>query len=110
MTTTQLDDSKNTGNELDKIFAPLIDSTSLTLTTTYWKEAKRQIQELIEQQVLIGRIDELGNVLPLLDEEFAYYSGGKPYSNATGTENKNARTKKVIETRQKTLKAQLKEK
>jgi hypothetical protein len=46
-------------NILDEIFAPLIDSPSLTLTTTYWKEAKRQIREFIEQQVLIGRIDEL---------------------------------------------------
>jgi hypothetical protein len=47
-----------TGNILDEIFAPLIDSPSLTLTTTYWKEAKRQIQALIEQEIKKARIDE----------------------------------------------------
>ena len=29
--------------KLDEIFAPLIDSSSLTLTTTYWNEAKQAL-------------------------------------------------------------------
>ena len=36
---------------LDKIFAPLIDSPSLTLTTTYWGEAKQAITSLIKELV-----------------------------------------------------------
>ena len=32
---------------IDEIFAPLIDSPSLTLTTTYWNDAKDQIYSLL---------------------------------------------------------------
>lgn len=32
---------------LDEIFAPLIDSPNLTLTSVYWKEAKTKINRLI---------------------------------------------------------------
>ncbi len=80
---TQLDDSKNTGNEpqifnrVNEFVAPNttgneleeIDRIALAFKTAYRlsgdnfreyevKKAKRQIQALIEQQVLIGRIDE----------------------------------------------------
>lgn len=47
---------------LDELFAPLIDSPSLTLTTTYWNEAKAAILsklESIEQEAeLYGRLHE----------------------------------------------------
>jgi hypothetical protein len=41
----------NYNERLDKIFAPLIDSPSLTLTTTYWDEAKQAITSLIKELV-----------------------------------------------------------
>lgn len=45
----------NYNERLDKIFAPLIDSPSLTLTTTYWGEAKQalyaDLMELIPKTV-----------------------------------------------------------
>lgn len=37
--------------KLDEIFAPLIDSSSLTLTTTYWNEAKQDLTSLIRELV-----------------------------------------------------------
>jgi hypothetical protein len=43
---------------LDEIFAPLIDNPNLTLTTTYWNEAKRQINALITK----ARIDEVKKI------------------------------------------------
>ena len=57
------------------------------------------VQALIDE----ARIDEAANMLTLLDTEFAYYAGGKPYSKAIGTTNDNARTKKVIDDRIKEL-------
>jgi hypothetical protein len=56
---TQLDDSKNT--ELDEILQEFVDAGTIE---PYFDEvdfdvAKRQIQALVEQQVLIGRINEL---------------------------------------------------
>ena len=41
----------NYNERLDKIFAPLIDSPSLTLTTTYWDEAKADLTSLIKELV-----------------------------------------------------------
>ncbi len=41
----------NYNERLDEIFAPLIDSPSLTLTTTYWGGAKQAIIKLIEDEV-----------------------------------------------------------
>lgn len=41
----------NYNERLDKIFAPLIDSPSLTLTTTYWGEAKQALTSLIKELV-----------------------------------------------------------
>lgn len=32
---------------IDELFAPLIDSPSLTLTTTYWNEAKSELYSLL---------------------------------------------------------------
>ena len=34
--------------ELDKLFEPLIDNPSLTLTSTYWNEAKQELTNLIQ--------------------------------------------------------------
>ena len=39
----------NYNERLDDIFAPIIDSPSLTLTTTYWDEAKQAITSLIKE-------------------------------------------------------------
>ena len=41
----------NYNERIDEIFAPLIDSPSLTLTTTYWDEAKAAIASLIKELV-----------------------------------------------------------
>lgn len=41
----------NYNERLDEIVAPLIDSPSLTLTTTYWDEAKQAITSLIKELV-----------------------------------------------------------
>ena len=41
----------NYNKRLDEIFAPLIDSPSLTLTTAYWDEAKAAITSLIKELV-----------------------------------------------------------
>jgi len=41
----------NYNERLDKIFAPLIDSPSLTLTTTYWDEAKADLTSLTKELV-----------------------------------------------------------
>ena len=41
-------------DELDKIFAPLIDSPSLALTNVYWEEAKAKINRLIVEAELRG--------------------------------------------------------
>jgi len=41
----------NYNERLDEIFAPLIDSPSLTLTTAYWDEAKQTITSLIKELV-----------------------------------------------------------
>ena len=41
----------NYNKRLDEIFAPLIDSPSLTLTTTYWGGAKQAITSLIKELV-----------------------------------------------------------
>ena len=41
----------NYNERLDDIFAPIIDSPSLTLTTTYWDEAKQAITSLIKELV-----------------------------------------------------------
>ena len=41
----------NYDERLDEIFAPLIDSPSLTLTTAYWDEAKAAITSLIKELV-----------------------------------------------------------
>lgn len=42
----------NYNKRLDEIFAPLIDSPSLTLTTTYWDEAKQAIKQLVADEML----------------------------------------------------------
>ena len=47
----------NYNERLDEIFAPLIDSPSLTLTTTYWGGAKQAITLLIKELVAEARID-----------------------------------------------------
>ena len=41
--------SPNTESDksIDELFAPLIDSPSLTLTTTYWNEAKSELYSLL---------------------------------------------------------------
>lgn len=41
----------NYNERLDEIFAPLIDSPSLTLTTAYWDQAKQAITSLIKELV-----------------------------------------------------------
>ncbi len=41
----------NYDERLDEIFAPLIDSPTLTLTTTYWDEAKQALTSLIKELV-----------------------------------------------------------
>ena len=41
----------NYNERLDEIFAPLIDSPSLTLTTAYWDEAKQALTSLIKELV-----------------------------------------------------------
>lgn len=41
----------NYNERLDEIFAPLIDSPSLTLTTAYWDEAKLSLTSLIKELV-----------------------------------------------------------
>lgn len=41
----------NYNARLDEIFAPLIDSPSLTLTTIYWDEAKQSLTSLIKELV-----------------------------------------------------------
>jgi len=41
----------NYNKRLDEIFAPLIDSPSLTLTTAYWDEAKAAITSLIKELI-----------------------------------------------------------
>ncbi|MCB0214005.1 MAG: hypothetical protein KDJ52_32005 [Anaerolineae bacterium] len=41
----------NYNKRLDEIFAPLIDSPSLTLTTAYWDEAKQALTSLIKELV-----------------------------------------------------------
>ena len=41
----------NYNERLNEIFAPLIDSPSLTLTTTYWGGAKQAITSLIKELV-----------------------------------------------------------
>ena len=41
----------NYNERLDEIFAPLIDSPSLTLTTAYWDEAKQAILDWHNKQV-----------------------------------------------------------
>ena len=51
---------------IDDIFAPLIDSPNLTLTTTYWNDAKSQLKDMILKEV-IGEDEprsnyEFGNV------------------------------------------------
>lgn len=61
-----------------------------------WRDKAKQAIAAKINEMLIG---EVSNILPLLDAEFAYYAGGKPYSNATGTTDKNSRIKKVIENR-----------
>ena len=44
--------------ELDKLFEPLIDNPSLTLTSTYWNEAKQELTKLIQTLEKKARIDE----------------------------------------------------
>lgn len=41
----------NYNERLGEIFAPLIDSPSLTLTTAYWDEAKQALTSLIKELV-----------------------------------------------------------
>lgn len=69
------------------------------------KSAHSQIEALITEQVRLGRIDEVKNFLSLLDEEFAYYAGGKPYTKATGTVSHTARVKKIADDRLAQLKS-----
>lgn len=45
--------------ELDKLFEPLIDNPSLTLTSTYWNEAKQELTNLIQTLEKKARIDEI---------------------------------------------------
>ena len=63
----------NYNERLDEIFAPLIDSPSLTLTTAYWDEAKQALTSLIKELVAEARIDELSQ---LLDEGEGGYPDG----------------------------------
>ena len=48
----------NYNERLDEIFAPLIDSPSLTLTTPYWNEAKQAITSLIKELVAEAKPDK----------------------------------------------------
>ena len=48
--------------KLDEIFQPLINNPSLTLTTTYWNEAKQELEALIALKVQEARIDELERI------------------------------------------------
>ena len=75
---TQLDDSKNTGNELDEILEELYRAGTHKMYCTephHFRsiaETERQIQALIEQQVLIGRIDQQFKAIQLMDTKVDY--------------------------------------
>lgn len=60
----------NYNERLDKIFAPLIDSPSLTLTTAYWDEAKQAITSLIKELVAEAKPKEMDSFYekPIVDE------------------------------------------
>lgn len=47
---------------IDEIFQPLIDNPSLTLTTTYWNEAKAQLYELITKEAEIYPEKGIGSI------------------------------------------------
>lgn len=67
----------NYNERLDEIFAPLIDSPSLTLTTAYWDEAKQAIlSDLLE---IIGEDEKQPH--PVNDESRCrfYRVGGKNF-------------------------------
>ena len=52
----------NYNKRLDEIFAPLIDSPSLTLTTTYWGGAKQAITSLIKELVAEAMLEPSTNL------------------------------------------------
>jgi len=61
----------NYNERLDEIFAPLIDSPSLTLTTAYWDEAKQAITSLIKELVAEAKPEHIDNsVLPYGDTKY----------------------------------------
>ena len=59
---------------------------------------------------LEARINESTKLLELFDVEFAYYVGGKPYSQANGTVSEQSRIKKVIDNRIAQLSTELTDK
>ena len=61
----------NFGLRLDEIFAPLIDSPSLTLTTTYWGGAKQAITSLIKELVAEANLqnEDQDRLLKMLENE-----------------------------------------
>ena len=60
----------NYNERLDEIFAPLIDSPSLTLTTTYWGGAKQAITSLIKELVAEAKPKDMDSFYekPIVDE------------------------------------------
>jgi len=52
-------------DRIDEIFAPLVDSPSLTLTTTYWNEARDILYSLLMDVIGSAELEEVsGEQIP----------------------------------------------
>ena len=58
-------------DRIDEIFAPLVDSPSLTLTTTYWNEAKQELTKLIQTLEKKARDEENSRCVEIMKDLFA---------------------------------------